>query len=113
MKVTDYNEIKTAVFHYLTENGSQALDYLTIDQCTLAVTMIYLTNDIDYALGQDFIGNLSILSTPHRIAIIFLGHHSFYKTDGDICHYEDLESDISSIVTYLDAALARWEEQNV
>lgn len=112
MKATDLNEIRAVAAEELAQHGGRILDYLTVGESTDLLTMIYVTNDRAAGYGVDFLGNLSVISSPTRIAIIFLGHHSFYKHDGSICLYADLEEDIHEINIVLDAALDRWEEQN-
>lgn len=112
MKATDLNEIRAVVAEELANQGGKILDYLTLGESTDLLTMIYVTNDRTAGYGVDYVGNLSVISSPTRIAIIFLGHHSFYKHDGSICLYADLEEDIHEINIVLDAALDRWEEQN-
>lgn len=109
MKVTDLNEVKAVVAESLAQTGSEILEYLTMEEAVDCIMMIYLTNDMMRGFAQDFIGNPSIISSPYRIGIIYQGHHSFYKVDGTICGYEDLDEDIQSIMVTLDAALARWE----
>lgn len=110
MKVTDLNEIKTAATAELNEHGSELLEYLTLDEAANAMTIIYVTNDQMSGHGQDYLGNLSIVSSPTRIAIIFLGHHSYYKTDGNMCDYHDIAEDMAVIRCAIDAALLRWQE---
>lgn len=112
MKVTDLNEIRAAVAENLANFGGEVLDYLELGEATDAITMIYVTNDKMTGFGQDFVGSISIVSSPTRIAVIFLGHHSFYKHDGSICNYDDLDDDVNEIRIVLNTALARWAEQN-
>lgn len=112
MKATDLNEIRAVAAEELAKQGGKILDYLTIGESTDLLTMIYVTNDRAAGYTVDYLGNLSVTTSPTRIAIIFLGHHSFYKHDGSICLYADLEEDIHEINIVLDAALDRWEEQN-
>ena len=111
MKETNLNEIKAAASDALATIGSELLDFLTIEEAINCLVMIYLTNDICAGFGQDYENNPSIVSSRHRIAIIYQGHHSFYKCDFPICEYEDLVDDMDSIITVLDAALARWQVQ--
>lgn len=111
MKVTDWNEIRTAAAKELNDNGSEILEYLNIDEAADCLSMIYLTNDRMAGFAQDYLGNLSVISSPTRIAIIFLGHHSYYKHDVNICEYEDIEDDMREINMVLNAALLRWNDQ--
>lgn len=113
MKATDLNEIRAVAAEELAQQGGRILDYLTIGESTDLLTMIYVTNDRAAGFTVDYLGNLSVISSPTRIAINFLNHHSFYKHDGTICLYNDLEDDMHEINIVLDAALERWEEQNV
>lgn len=111
MKVTDLNQIQAVAAAYIEENGSELLSYLTLEETTNVFVMIYATNDQQCGHGMDFIGNLSIIASRQRIAIIFLGHHSFYKIDSALCAYEDIEDDMGTIGICIDAALERWRDQ--
>ena len=112
MKVTDYNVVLAAATTRLEKDTSLILDYLTIDEAAQCMTMIYLCSDLMDAITMDYTGNISVIASPYRIAILYLKHQSFYKGDTPICQYVDLADDINEIVLRLDAALERWEEQN-
>ena len=112
MKVTDYNVVLAAATTRLEKYTSLILDYLTIDEAAQCMTMIYLSSDLMDAITMDYMGNISVIASPYRIAILYLKHQSFYKGDTPICLYNDLEEDINEIALRLDAALERWEEQS-
>ena len=112
MKETDLTVIQNAAIDELSANGSELLSYLTSQEVVDVFTMIYLTNDQLSGHGIDFVGNLSIVASTQRIAIIFLGHHSFYKHVGPLCEYDDIEVDMHVINMVMDAALERWSDQN-
>ena len=112
MKETDLTVIQNAAIDELSANGSELMDYLTSQEIVDVFTMIYLTNDQLSGHGIDFVGNLSIVASTQRIAIIFLGHHSFYKHVGPLCEYDDIEIDMHVINMVMDAALERWRDQN-
>lgn len=111
MKVTDLNEIKAVATEQLENYGGEILEFLTIDDAAICLSMIYMTNDILCGFGQDYMSNISVVSSPKRIAIIGFGRHSFYQADENICGYERLTDDIEAIRITLDAALARWEDR--
>lgn len=113
MKVTDYNVVLTAATTKLEQDACLILDYLTIDEAAQCMTMIYLCSDMMEALTMDFTGNISVIASPYRIAILYLKHQSFYKGDTPICLYENLTEDIDEIALRMDAALERWQEQTV
>ena len=113
MKETDLTVIQNAAIDELTANGSALFDYLTQQEVVDLFVIIYLTNDQLCGHGVDYVGNLSIITSKQRVAIIFLGHHSFYNHRTPICCYDDLGEDMHEINIVMDAALARWEEQNV
>ena len=112
MKETDLTVIQNAAIDELSANGSELMDYLTSQEIVEVFTMIYLTNDQLSGHGIDFVGSLSIIASTQRIAIIFLGHHSFYKHVGPLCEYDDIEVDMHVINMVMDAALERWRDQN-
>lgn len=111
-KLTDLNLIRDFARQEIEENGSELLDFLTMEDATNCLTMIYVTNDLTTGFSQDYENNISVISSPTRIAIIYQGHHSFYKIDGGLCEYNAIEDDMTAIRLAIDAALMRWEEQN-
>lgn len=110
-KVTDLNEIKAMAAQNLAMHGTVLTEYYSLEEASIIMTMIYVTNDITAGFGQDYLNNPSIISSPTRIAIIYQGHMSFYQVDCPICDYENLAEDIEFIRVTLDAAFARWEAQ--
>lgn len=113
MKVTDYNVVLAAANNKLDKDTCLILDYLTIDEAAQCMTTIYLWADYMDSLTMNFTGNISVIASPYRIAILYLNHQSFYKDDTPICLYEDLAEDMDEIVLRMDAALERWQEQTV
>lgn len=111
MKVTDLNQIKAVATEQLENYGGEILEFLTIDDAAVCLSMIYMTNDVLCGFAQDYMSNISVVSSPKRIAIIGFGRHSFYQVDENICGYERLTDDIEAIRITLDAALARWEDR--
>ena len=70
--------------------------------------MIYVNNDRQCGLGQDYNEGISVVASRTRISIIGQGAMSFYINDGPICLYENVVADIEQIITVMDAAIARW-----
>lgn len=112
-KLTDLNEIHAFAAETIDDNGSELLEFLTREEAIDCFTMIYVTNDRTTGFAQDYANNISVLSSPSRIGIIWQGHHSYYKVGGQICLYNAIEDDMNEIRVAMDAALMRWEEQNV
>ena len=111
--MTDYNAVVTAAETRLKQGDCLILDYLTIDEAAQCMTMIYLCTDVMDAITMDWTGNISVIASPYRIAILYLKHQSFYKGDTPICQYEDITDDMNEIVLRMDAALERWQEETV
>ena len=112
MKVTDYNVVLAEATKRLEQGDYLILDYLTTDEAAQCMTMIYLCSDLMDAITMDYTGNISVIASQYRIAVLYLKHQSFYKGDTPICQYVNLAEDINEIVLRLDAALERWEEQS-
>lgn len=109
MKVTDLNAVRAEVEAQLSDDEWKILEYLTLEKSTLVVMNIYNTNDIVKAFGQDFEDSISVISNNRRISTIYNFHGSYWKTDIDICGYQNLQEDIASILIVLDAAINRME----
>ena len=112
MKVTNYNVVLAAATKALYLHTFHILDYLTMDEATQCMTMIYLNSDLMDTIMMCFTGNISVIASPYRIAILYLKHQAFYKGDTPICLYEDLSDDMENIALRMDAALERWQEQD-
>lgn len=111
MKETDMNIVQATATAVLETTGGTILDYLTMEEAAQCMTIIYLCTDVMDAITMDYTGNISVIASPYRIAVLYLKHQSFYKGDTPICQYEDLANDLKEIVLRLDAALERWQEQ--
>lgn len=109
-KITDLNLVQAFARECINDNGSQLLEFLTMDEAVNCFTMIYMTNDLMNGFAQDYENNISVISSPKRIAIIYQAHHSFYVVHGGICEYNAIEDDMNMIRVAMDAALDRWEE---
>lgn len=109
-KVTDLNTVQEFARQCIEDNGTQLLEFLTMDAAVNCFTMIYMTNDLMNGFAQDFENNISVISSPKRIAIIYQAHHSCYVVHGGICEYNAIEDDMNMIRVAMDAALDRWEE---
>lgn len=107
-KVTDLNEIRTHALDVIGNVGCNLDEYIDQDEVADCITMIYVNNDRQFGLGQDFKQGISVVSSPTRISIIGEGAMSFYKTQDPICQYDDLDADLIQIVVVLNAAIDRW-----
>lgn len=108
MKVTDLGEIQQAVTTVYETIGCQLDEFLEKKEVIDCISMIYVNNDRQSGLGQDFSEGISIVASRTRISILGQGAMSFYKNVGPICLYEDITADVEQIITVMDAAIARW-----
>lgn len=109
MKVTDLGQIQQMATDVIAENGSAMLDFLTLEEAIGVLVMIYVTNDQCAGIGQDFVSNISIISSRHRVCMIYKGHIGIYVSQTPICEYDDLSVDISYINICVDTAIAKWD----
>lgn len=108
MKVTDLNEIRTHALDVIENVGCSLDEYIDRDEVADCITMIYANNDRQSGLGQDYNQGISVVASRTRISIIGDGAMSFYKNQGPICQYEDLDGDLIQIVMVINAAIDRW-----
>lgn len=111
-KLTDLNEIRAFAAETIADFGSELLEFLSKEDAENCFVMIYVTNNLTTGFAQDYANNITVLSSPTRIGIIWQGHHSYYKVGGRICLYDAIEDDMNEIRIAIDAALMRWEAQN-
>lgn len=107
MKVTDLNQIRDEAKTQLEDGEWLILNYVQLDVAALMVTNIYLMADQVSGFGQDIRRSISVISNNSRISTIADGTASYYKHDGVICAYEDLEGDIGEILMVLEASIQR------
>ena len=106
-KITDYNEILTEVTKQLTENEWSILDFMTQDNAAIVVANIYLMHDLCRGFGQDIDNSVSVISSKLRISVIYGGKCGMYKHYENLCFFESLSDDISTILMVLQAAFER------
>lgn len=111
-KILNLTQVNEAAWDMLDGNDMLILDFLTREQAAKLLTALYETNDVASGYAVDYENNISVIASQTRISIIYQGHHSYYKHDGPICEYENLEDDLREILFVLTTALDRWTYQN-
>lgn len=107
-KISNLSVIQAAVIDVVENVGCSLTEYIEPEEVYHCITMIYVNNDTQSGLGQDFTQGISVIASRTRISIVGDGAMSFYKNDGPICKYEDLVEDITQIVIVINAAIDRW-----
>lgn len=118
MKITDYTVIQSEIETQLLEQDWTIEEYLPDTTIVIAVANIYTTADMGTGFGQDFTyttsgmggdvsHKLSIISNNQRISIISEDGMSYYKSDVQICGYEDLTEDIYNIFVIIQTVFDR------
>lgn len=108
-KITDWNEVYLAAKTHIAQYGTALQRYLSDEHCAQVFAIVYLTNDLTQAIGQDWPDGLSIISSQRRISVINQGTSSFYVDDYPICGYEYILDDMEEIGVDIDAAILRME----
>lgn len=108
-KITDWNEVYLAAKAHIAQYGTTLQRYLSDDHCATVFAVIYLTNDLTQAIGQDWPDGFSVISSQRRISVINRGTSSFYQEDYPICGYEYILDDMEQIGVDIDAAILRVE----
>ena len=106
-KVTDYSEILAEVTTQLAGQEWSITDYMTQDNAAIVVANIYLMNNLCSGFGQDIDNSVSVISSKLRISVIYGGKCGMYKHYENLCFFESLSDDISTILMVLQAAFER------
>lgn len=121
-KVTVLEDVIQCIETHLM-NGDYIIDNLLgRERAIWCVLAIYQTNDVTRGYGQDwrvYVNEndiqrevkVSVISSPNRISVILDNQMSYYQDNYDVCGYEDLEEDITSILTMMQAAFDRIESR--
>ena len=109
-KVTDYSEILAEVTTQLAGQEWSITDYMTQDNAGIVVANIYLMNDLCSGFGQDIDNSVSVISSKLRISVIYGGKCGMYKHYENLCFFESLSDDISTILMVLQAAFDRMTD---
>lgn len=112
MKIHDYAEVTAEICRQIEERDYTIVDWCGVAVTTLIVANIYMTNDFMRGFGQDYKDvEISVISSPTRIAVIWAGSHTFIKCEPSVCVYEDLSEDIESILMCIQACLDEIESR--
>lgn len=121
-KVTSLDTVILEIVKQLMD-GDYTIDHLLgRERAIWCVLAIYQTNDVTRGYGQDWRVyvdesdiqrevKVSVISSPNRISVILDNQMSYYQDNYDVCGYEDLEEDITSILTEMQAAFDRIESR--
>lgn len=110
MKEMDLNVVAAEAARQIEQNDYDLTDWCGKQIAAMIVTNIYVTNDVMKGYGQDLSDlSLSVISSKHRISIIFFKTASMVKSDVPICGYESLEEDIYSILVHIQACFDRLD----
>ena len=94
-------------FYKILDEEWQIRNYVSDEVAAIIVANVYWMADLVSGFGQDIPQTISVISNNSRISVIADGAASFYKHDGQICEYEDLQSDIGEILLVLETAIQR------
>lgn len=107
MKETDYNVVRTEALAVIQTDEWQITNYVDDEVASVIVANIYWMADLVSGFGQDIPNIISVISNNSRISVIADGAASFYKHDGNICEYQNLQNDIHEIMIVLETAIQR------
>lgn len=121
-KVTDYAQLQQVIQEELDLHDCDLEELIGSDLTMMCIANIYMTNDICKGFGQNFVTvesaypdgaetKTSIISARQRISIITDIGMSYYKTDYNLCGYEDVHVDVADIILVIQAVLDRIADQ--
>ena len=111
MKELDSKIVLAEIESQMQETGYDIENILGLSVAKIVVLGIYMTNDLTSGYGQDFRDlGFSIISSPHRVSVIYDDCMSMYKDSLPLCGYDNLSEDIASILNAIQAALDRIDQ---
>lgn len=107
MKETNYSVVLAEAKILLEAGEWQISNYVNDEVASVILANIYWMADLVSGFGQDIPNAISVISNNSRISVIADGAASFYKHDGRICEYKDLQNDMGEVLIVLEAAIQR------
>lgn len=108
-KIVDYAAVQAEIARQLALTDYDIVEYLGEDLTVLAVLNVYMTNDVCQGFGQDFHNGWSIITSKHRVSLIYGKRASNYKNEEAICLYDSLSDDVHELLMLIQAVIDRMD----
>lgn len=112
MKTTDIEEIYQAALQIILISKPAIYDEVEFGSLANVLTNIYLMNDQSKEVSNRLLGFGTIIATRTQVSIILdTGRASHYGNSEPLCYYDDLDADLTNILSIIDLTYQRIIEQ--
>lgn len=108
MKTTDIDEIYQAAVQVILISQPAIFSEVELSSLAAVLTNIYLMNDQSKEVSNRLFNFGTIIATRTRISIILdTGRASHYDESEPLCYYNDLDDDLTNILSIIDITYLR------
>ena len=112
MKITNYDEVYQAAIQIILISRPAIYDEVELVSLANVLTNIYLTNDQSKETSNRLLNFGTIIATRTQVSIILdTGRASHYGNSEPLCYYDDLDADLTNILSIIDLTYQRIIEQ--
>lgn len=112
MKTTNIQEIFNRARQIIIQNAPAIYPSVSLNNLANVLTNIYLMNDQSKEVSNRLLGFGTIIATRTQVSIILdTGRASHYGNSEPICYYNDLDADLTNILSIIDLTYQRIIEQ--
>ena len=111
MSTINLDTLQTVTQNIILNTEPTVSEYLSLDLLTFIVMNIYLNNDESKTLTNHVKDAMTIITTQTSVSVIWQDHSTSYRLRQPLCLYEDLEEDITTVLSCIDICINRLLDQ--
>ena len=111
MKIEDLTELYDTIQDVIDSTIPTIFEYLSSQMLIYVVMNIYLNNDTSKAVTNHVNNSMTIIASEMRVSVIWDDHSTNYRCRVPLCLYENLDDDISNILSCIDICIDRLLDQ--
>lgn len=111
MKVENLEVLQEATQHVILNTEPTISEYLPLNLLTYIVMNIYLNNDVAKAVTNHVNGKMTIITSKRAVSVIWDEASTNYRLRFPLCLYENLYTDIETILSCIDICIDRLVDQ--
>lgn len=111
MKIENLTELYDITLMAIDNLQPTIIDYMSPQMLIYVVMNIYLNNDTSKSVTNHVNNSMTIIASEMRVSVIWDDHSTNYRIRVPLCLYENLNDDITNILSCIDICIDRLLDQ--
>ena len=111
MKVENLEVLQETTQHVILNTEPTVSEYVPLGLLTYIVMNIYLNNNYSKSLTNHVKQGMTIITSQKNVSVIWGEHSTSYRLRVPLCLYEDLITDLETILSCIDICVDRLIDQ--